>query len=132
MWEWLFSGVLPEVSDQWDYAMITLVVRFIGVFVVMAIMQIALQVSARGVKAWENRQARTGQIASAPVAAAPAPVELETRATTESGVNEAAIAAIGLALALESRRPVAGPAAGGPTVWSTGWRMRQLPRSPGR
>ena len=61
MWDWLFSGVLPEVSEQWNYAMITLVVRFIGVFVVMFIMQLALQASAGAVRLAEKRQARTVQ-----------------------------------------------------------------------
>lgn len=131
MWEWVFSGVLPEVSERWDYAMITLIVRFVGVFVVMAAMQVALQASARGVRALEKRQAKASRDDSVPVAA-PAPVEVAAHETIESALNDATVAAIGLALALESRRPAAGPAAGGPPVWSTGWRMRQLPRSSGR
>jgi len=132
MWDWLFSGVLPEVAEQWDYAMITLVVRFIGVFVVMAIMQVALQASARGVKALEKRQANKGPSPSTPAASAPVLFEVDAPTTTEAGLDAATLAAIGLALALESRQPVAGATVGGPTVWSAGWRMRQLPRSWGR
>jgi hypothetical protein len=132
MWDWVFSGVLPEVSKEWDYAMITLVVRFVGVFVVMAAMQIALQASARGVRAWESRQAKNAGAAPVSVTTTAVPSEVVAQTTPASGLNDATIAAIGLSLALESRRPAAGPAAGAPTVWSTGWRMRQLPRSSGR
>jgi hypothetical protein len=132
MWDWVFSGMLPEVAEQWDYAMITLIVRFVGVFVVMAAMQVALQASAYGVRAVEKRQAKAALANSIPAPAAPAPVEVEARTTTESGLNDATVVAIGLGLALESRRPAAGPAAAGPPIWSTGWRMRQLPRSSGR
>jgi hypothetical protein len=127
-WHWLFSGVLPEVSEQWDYAMITLIVRFVGVFAVMAAMQVALQASARVVRALEKRQA--GKEEPEPVSAPAASVETAASATEEPSLDEATIAAIGLALALESRQPTAAPPTGGPSAWSSASRMRQPPRSP--
>lgn len=129
-WHWLFSGVLPEVSEQWDYAMITLIVRFVGVFVVMATMQVALQASARVVRALEKR--RTGR-EEPKLAPAPAePTETNTGPAKESALDDATVAAIGLALALESRQPTPASPAGGPSAWSSASRMRQPPRSPRR
>jgi hypothetical protein len=130
MWDWLFSGLLPEVSEQWDYAMITLVVRFIGVFVVMAVMQVALQASARVVRALEKRQAKPAPAASVP--AATAPVELTANTMEESALDDATVAVIGLALPLESRQPATTPSTGGLSTWVAATRMRQPPRSPGR
>lgn len=131
MWDWfrhwLFSGVLPEVAERWDYAMITLVVRFVGVFVVMATMQVALQISARIVRALEKR--RTGRDERNPVLD-PVPatsVEVFGSAAEESSLDAATIAAVGVALALEARPPMAPSPAGGPSAWSSSSRMRQAP-----
>jgi hypothetical protein len=132
MWDWLLSGVLPEVSEQWNYAMITLVVRFIGVFVVMFIMQVALQASASVVRLVEKRQAGTVQPNPNLAPVASAPIEAEAHPATAAGLEDATIAAIGLALALESRQPSSIPPSAGPPAWSSPWRIRQLPRLPGR
>jgi hypothetical protein len=128
MFDWIFSGVLPEVAERWDYAVITLVVRFIGVFVVMGVMQIALQASARVVRTVEKRQAPPIPANSVPIVeSSPAAAEID-----QAGLGDATVAAIGLALALESRQPSAAAPTGGPSAWSSAWRMRQSPRSPAR
>ena len=130
MWDWLLAGVLPEVADQWQYATVTLVVRFIGVFVVMGVMQLALQASAAAVRAFEKRPAGPAHSNPAPVATIPTEVVAST--SKESALDDATVAAIGLALALESRQPSAASPIGGSSTWSSAWRMRQLPRSTGR
>ena len=127
-WDWLFTYTDPSID--WDYAMITLVVRFIGVFLVMGVMQVALQVSSRVVRRIESRAE------AAP--AAPAAVIAATAAGPESpnevadGVDAVTAAAIGLALALEQRStsgttiaPVASTSA-----WAAAGRLHQLNRLP--
>ncbi len=124
--DWLFTFADPTID--WNYAMITLLVRFIGVFFVMAAMQIALQVSSRVIRRIE-----------APVGAAPAPAagvassapsEAATvAAAAEDGVDELTAAAIGLALALEARPPT-GAADAGTTSWAAAGRIQQLNRLP--
>ena len=43
--DWLLQYADPSID--WGYASVTLIVRFIGVVVVMFVMQVALQVSSR-------------------------------------------------------------------------------------
>jgi hypothetical protein len=129
MWDWLFAGVLPEVAERWDYAMITLVVRFIGVFVVMFMMQVALQASAGVVRTLEKRQAANVPSIPNSVPQASSLIDVGTNTSERSGLDDATAAAIGLALALESRQPSSAPSTGGPSAWASPWRIRQLPRS---
>jgi hypothetical protein len=120
--DWLFRFADPSI--EWSYAFITLMVRFIGVFVVMFVMQIALQVAAFAVRRIEGVQVDAGGPAAEPVRAAPPPAVLP------SEVDEGTVAAIGLALALESR--VAPPPAAGTSPWAAAGRLAQLDRRPRR
>ena len=115
--DWLFRYADPSID--WHYALITLTVRFVGVFVVMFVMQIALQVSAFAVRRLERWQAgRDGSAAGAePIPAAVA---------VPSDVDEEMVVAIGLALALESRLAPSRPA--GTSAWAVAGRLAQLDR----
>jgi hypothetical protein len=128
--DWLFRFADPSID--WNYAMIGLLVRFIGVFFVMFVVQVALQISARAVRVIEARQmSRQATTQQAPVAPAAMPASAE-----ELGALEPAVAAaIGVALALESHalRPRQAPgASGGPSAWAVAGRLAQLDRRPKR
>ena len=127
-WDWLFTYTDPAID--WDYAMITLVVRFIGVFLVMGVMQVALQVSSRVVRRIESRAEAAPAVAAAMVAATAA----EPASTHEvaDGLDALTAAAIGLALSLDQRSgsgatiaPVASASA-----WAAAGRLHQLNRLP--
>lgn len=123
-WDWLFTFTDPTID--WNYAMVTLVVRFIGVFVVMAFMQVALQISSRIVRQIEGRR----EAAAAPHLAVPAGEPASTHAVVEA-VDVLTAAAIGTALALETGAATVGAtteAAG--STWALAGRMRQLQRAP--
>jgi hypothetical protein len=116
--DWLFSYADPSLD--WDYAMITLIIRFIGVFVVMIVMQVAMQTAARVVGFIERDRGATS--------ATPKPSDVDALAELESApVDDATAAAIGVALALESGTSVSpqiGPQAASP--WRTAGRIGQM------
>jgi len=120
--DWLLQYSDPSID--WSYAMITLVVRFVGVFVVMLVMQVALQASAQAVR-WIESRPRPGSN-DAP----PEPVrslEISAAAKRQVELDASVVAAIGLALELESRARSRPKAAGdGPSSWAMAGRMRQL------
>jgi hypothetical protein len=122
-WGWLFQYADPDLD--WGYALITLLVRFIGVFVVMLSMQVALQVAARAVKVIERRR-------EAAAAGPPAPLAvMKSGDLPEPALDEATVAAIGIALALESGRPPL--TARRPTSpWALAGRVQQMGRLPRR
>lgn len=124
--DWLFTYADPTID--WDYAMITLVVRFIGVFVVMGVMQVALQVSSVVVRRYEAR--------SEPMPAAAPASQVQSPAApiaTVSGLDDATAAAIGTALEIEFRSApavAAGRAGEGGSAWAAAGRWQQLNRAP--
>jgi hypothetical protein len=122
--DWLFRYADPTID--WNYAMITLLVRFIGVFIVMLVMQLALQASSRILRLYERRGESTG--------ASPAVAAFEEPLAEAAGIEDAELAAIALALALEARPPVAAAleSGAGPSPWSVAGRMQQLQRAPRR
>jgi hypothetical protein len=122
--DWLFKFTDPSVD--WNFAIVTLMVRFIGVFVVMFVMQVALQVSSRLVRAYEERGA-AGPAPVVPEPLAPAPPPASPVAP-----DSATLVAIGLALALEAHPAPAADLGGGPgpSPWAMAGRLRQLQRTP--
>jgi hypothetical protein len=125
--DWLLTFADPTID--WNYAMVTLVVRFIGVFVVMFVMQVALQVSSYAVQRVESRGAET---AAAGGVAVPPPVVKagEPAEPTPAVSDEATAAAIGLALALEMRAAASTAAGAAPSSWAVAGRLTQLNRLP--
>lgn len=119
--DWLFRYADPSID--WGYAMVTLLVRFIGVFIVMFVMQMALQAASFVVGRIERRGEEPDAV--------PATVTAGTTSTApaEAGVGDATLAAIGLALALESRAGATGPP-GGTSQWGIAGRVQQLNRVP--
>ena len=129
--EWLLQYADPSID--WPYAMITLIVRFIGVFLVMLVMQVALQIAARVVKRIEAPE----EDAAPATAPAPAPSEEPVKsldvtaiARSKPEVEGAIAAAIGLALEIESQKPARLPTVpgSGPSSWAVAGRLRQLNR----
>jgi hypothetical protein len=114
--DWLVRYADPTLD--WSYALVTLVVRFAGVFVVMLVMQAALQVAAAAVARIERRRRR---------AAPPPPAAARPRA--DAGLDDDVVAAIGLALALEGG---GAPTAPSPRVspWVIAGRMESLAPRP--
>ncbi len=122
--DWLFTYADPNID--WNYASITLVVRFIGVFFVMGAMQVALQISSRIVQRIEAPSTAT----AVPVVA-PVPVVTSTAhapaAAADDKVDDTTAAAIGMALALEARPAVSVSAEGAPgSPWASAGRIHQL------
>ncbi len=120
--DWLFAYARPDID--WNYALVTLTVRFAGVFVVMAVMQVALQAASFGVRMLERYHRR--------LAVTPEPVAGDIL-KDEAGIDEETAVAIGLALDLELRKapgelPV--PSRAG-SAWSMAGRMEQLGRAAG-
>jgi hypothetical protein len=125
--DWLFYFADPTID--WDYAVVTLFVRFIGVFGVMVIMQAALQLAAVGVHRYEARGA-------AAAAAAVMPLSGEISADSEQllaaeGGEDSVIAAIALALEIEGRRTPQ-HVVDGSSPWAMAGRLQQLSRTPRR
>lgn len=125
--DWLFTFADPTID--WNYAMVTLLVRFIGVFFVMAVMQVALQISSRVVQRIEAPAEQPAASPAAASAAAEAPAKPKVPADT---LDDATVAAIGLALALESRpaATAAEPTSGASSAWAAAGRIHQLNRNP--
>jgi phage tail sheath gpL-like len=84
--DWLFQYTDPSVD--WDFAMSTLVVRFVGVFVVMGIVQVAIQGASRVIGAVEARGAERASATADEVAAA-IPAVPDLSATAEAGARVA-------------------------------------------
>lgn len=112
--DWLFARADPTID--WNYAMITLVVRFIGVFVVMAVVQVAMQAASRAIQAVESRTALRAAAAtaaaspSAAPAASPMPMmslDVSAMADGDAVLDGRTVAAIGLALSLEAEQEAA-------------------------
>jgi Na+-transporting methylmalonyl-CoA/oxaloacetate decarboxylase gamma subunit len=126
--DWLFTYADPNID--WDYAVLTLIVRFIGVFVVMIVMQVALQLSSAVLRRYEARPQ------PAPVVAAAIDSQQDRSAATTAAVpdlDDATAAAIGLALALETRAAVHTTAAShgaSSSAWAAAGRFQQLNRAP--
>jgi len=122
--DWLLTYADPTID--WNYALITLVVRFIGVFLVMGVMQIALQISSATVRWFEARPQVTAS--AAPLIQTPT-----AKAPPASGLEDATAAAIGTALEIEFRTApavVQGRAGEGGSTWAAAGRWKQLDRSP--
>lgn len=128
--DWLFTYTDPSID--WNYASVTLVVRFIGVFIVMALVQVALQAASHVIHRIESRPAApSGSPVAAPVMSS---LNLPARSGHEDEFDGAAVAAIGLALSVEaaqrsaaSRRAQAAPAStGGTSAWGMAGRLRGL------
>ena len=111
--------------------MVTLVVRFIGVFVVMLAMQGALMIAAKVVQRIEEEEVPVvaGVTSGEAVAVDTAPV-VDGVAAVPSGVDDATAAAIGLALAMEARRAPASASEAGSSSWAVAGRLQQLTRLP--
>lgn len=124
--DWLLRYADPSID--WNYAMVTLVVRFIGVFIVMAVIQVALQAAARAVGFVETREARARapKVTAEPVAS----LDISAIAEGEAALDAAAVAAIGLVLERESgARPTAAVPArppAGPSPWAMAGRLQHL------
>jgi hypothetical protein len=120
--DWLLQWADPGVD--WSYAIITLIVRFAGVFAVMLVMQVVLALAARGVRMIEGRT---------PGASRPDDPAVTPAAWGEpaAGLSDGAVAAIGVALALE-RRGVAVPRPARASAWAMAGRLAQLDRAPRR
>jgi hypothetical protein len=142
--DWLLTYADPTLD--WNYALSTLLVRFIGVFVVMFIMQVSMQGAAVAVRWWEERSAPPSP-APAPPAVTPAPgprgdasgtpgqgaiddAELAAVALALSASDEATVAAIAAALAIEARPAPTPLAATGTSSWAVAGRLQQLHRQP--
>ena len=121
--DWLLQHTDPSVN--WSYALITLVVRFVGVFVVMLVMQVALQLSARVIRMIETRG--VDDSTDQPVAS----LDVSALAKNQAPIDWRIIAAIGLAFDLEAQARVR---RGSPTVlpssWTVSGRLRQFGRLP--
>lgn len=121
--EWVLQYADPDLD--WNYAVVTLAVRFIGVFVVMLVMQVALQVAARAVKVIERWEATSTAALPGP------PAQPIAGDLPQPAVDDAIVAAIGLALAIESGRPpavVRRPM----SPWAMAGRVQQMGRLAGR
>jgi hypothetical protein len=119
--DWLFTYADPNLD--WNYAIITLLVRFIGVFVVMLVMQVALQLSAQVVRRIEGVSAK-----SAAAEQAPAPASLDMGLGESDELDPAVVAAIGLAIGLGSSAPPRIGVGGEASRWSTAGRLQQMVR----
>jgi hypothetical protein len=118
--EWITSGAQPDLD--WGYALITLVFRFVAVFFVLWLIQLGMQLSARVIRRIEageaattaDRERRVGE--GAPTA-------------TPDGIDAKTIAAIGVALELDSLpEAVRIEDQRGPSAWSLAGRAHQLTR----
>ncbi len=133
--DWLFRFADPTID--WNYAMVTLVVRFIGVFVVMIVMQIALQVAARVIRRVEAQPAAAVDTpAGSPAAGEPITdtgVDAATAAAVGlalQGADDREIAAIALAMELEARPRTPIDPSERTTAWASAGRLQQLARNP--
>lgn len=89
---WLTQGTLPEID--WNYALVTLAVRFIMVFLVLWMIQGAMQLLAYSVR----DKAGNGDSADSPAASSG-----DSPTVADTGMpDDLTVAAIGVALELES------------------------------
>jgi hypothetical protein len=117
--EWLLQNTHPSID--WNYALITLIIRFIGVFFILLFIQIALQIASKSVRYFENRKARKKVAEIEDEGLSPQADE------TSEAIDTATIAAIGMALALESRNTQGtGSSAPRSAAWSIAGRMNQV------
>lgn len=129
--DWLFYYADPTID--WPYAMVTLVVRFIGVFVVMALVQVSMQVASVVVKKVEGQRDKAKATAAAKRHTPPTSLDVSGMADEEGAVDGATVAAIGLALALEAqqkaaagRRLASAGSSQGPSGWAMAGRVRSM------
>lgn len=80
--DWLLQYTDPSID--WGYAMSTLVVRFLGVFVVLGIVQAAIQVASRVIGAFEGHAAQSSANAAVKTSSAGRSVT----ASAEAGAAE--------------------------------------------
>jgi len=119
MMDWLLQNTHPSVD--WNFALITLLIRFIGVFVILLFIQIALQIASRSVRYFENRKARK------PIAEDAVESDSQQAEESETAIDTATVAAIGMALALEnSNAQGKGSGAARSAAWSIAGRMNQV------
>ena len=118
-----------EPAFSWSYALSTLFIRFFGIFLVLGILQIALQVSGRVFRVMDERREAKDTVKTAPVVkevpGTPAAVESTTTEDKEDGEAKVA-AAIGVALHLYAAEKAAasrGAAAANIESFATGWRV---------
>ena len=95
MLEWLTQRAQPDLD--WNYAMITLVVRFVAVFVVLWVIQAGMQLSAYFIGVGEGAETGTGGDANA---TGPASKDAGSDTSTPDDLT---VAAIAIALELESQ-----------------------------
>ena len=118
-----------ETAFSWSYALSTLFIRFFGIFLVLGILQIALQVSGRVFRVMDERRALQEAPKPSPgvkeVPVPPAAEESATREDKEDGEQQVA-AAIGVALhlyAAQREQASRGTAAANVESFATGWRV---------
>lgn len=106
--DWLLQYTDPSID--WGYAMSTLVVRFLGVFVVLGIVQAAIQVASRVIGAIEGQAAKSSANAVVKTAATAGVSTTAHAATGAADVSTAAHAATGAADVSAAARAEAGAA----------------------
>ena len=119
---WLTKDAQPDLD--WNYALVTLVFRFFAVFVVLWMIQVGMQLSARIIRRIEEKEAGGGPDTAAP----PAPATAATSDDSSSSELDAkTAAAIGIALELDSQpEAVRVEDRRGPSAWSIAGRVNQL------
>ncbi|MFN2376794.1 MAG: hypothetical protein ABR538_09670 [Candidatus Binatia bacterium] len=131
--DWLFTYADPTID--WNYAMITLVVRFIGVFVVMAVVQIAMQTASKGIRIVETRAAQKAAGGAPAVAAPMMSLDISAIADGDAILDGRTVAAIGLALSMEAEQKTAAarrlsaashPSGARASAWGLSARLRGL------
>ncbi|MBN1652905.1 MAG: OadG family protein [Deltaproteobacteria bacterium] len=117
--DWLLQNTHPSVD--WNYALITLFLRFFGVFFILVVIQIALQLSSRSVRYIEGRKLRKASSERAGEVVSP------SDKAGADGLDSATIAVIAMALALESQRSGGKASNSNRSVaWSIAGRMNQV------
>lgn len=129
--EWVTQGAQPDLD--WTYALVTLVFRFFAVFVVLWLIQAAMQVAAYLIRRSEGGggTATAGDSTNGPGTRS-ASARREASGPEEiDGVDPLIAAAIGLALELEAQPEAARiPAERGTSAWSAAGRVRALRNPP--
>lgn len=120
--DWLLQYTHPSVD--WNFAIVTLIIRFIGVFIVLFFIQIALQLASKCVRYIEKREmnSRAASLASTQQA-----VVDKSKVRQNTGLDDATVAAIALALEIETRASRSRSSGSGHSVaWSIAGRMNQV------
>lgn len=119
--EWVTSGARPDLN--WTYALITLMFRFVAVFVVLWLIQAGLQLSAYLIRRSERSHDERAPHGSGGAAGA----AQDARAPDDVTLDAATVAAIGLALELEGQTEAVRIASErAPSPWAMAGRARQL------